>query len=88
MTTCLGKSCSFGFLIIAYLFTFQRGKKILRRRWTPNKRKQMGMHKRKTTWSFEISVNILRNQKLMNGLDSYSRQVFNYLDPILIHISL
>ena len=26
-------------------------------------------------WSFEISVNILRNQKWMSGLDSYSRQV-------------
>ena len=40
-------------------------------------------------WSFEISVNILRNQKKkMIGLDSYSRQVFNYLDPILIYISL
>ena len=24
----------------------------------------------------------------MIGLDSYSRQVFNYLDPILIYISL
>ena len=32
-------------------------------------------------WSFEISVNILRNQKEMIGNDSYSRQVFNYLDP-------
>ena len=39
-------------------------------------------------WSFEISVNILSNQKLMIGLDSYSRQVFNYLDIILIYISL
>ena len=39
-------------------------------------------------WSFEISVNILRNKKQMIGLDSYSRQVFNYLDPILIYISL
>ena len=29
-----------------------------------------------------------RNQKYMIGLDSYSRQVFNYLDPILIYISL
>ena len=29
-------------------------------------------------------MNILRNQKKMIGLDSYSRQVFNYLDPILI----
>ena len=37
-------------------------------------------------WSFKISVNFLRNQKLMIGLDSYSRQVFNYLDPILIYI--
>ena len=34
-------------------------------------------------WSFEISVNILRNQKQMIGLDSYSRQVYN-----LIYISL
>ena len=39
-------------------------------------------------WSFEISVNILRNQKYLIGLDSYSRQVSNYLDPILIYISL
>ena len=39
-------------------------------------------------WSFEISVNILRNQKYMIGLDSYSRRVSNYLDPILIYISL
>ena len=39
-------------------------------------------------WSFEIGVNILRNQKEMIGLDSCSRQVFNYLDPILICISL
>ena len=39
-------------------------------------------------WSFEISDSILRNQKLMIGLDSYSRQVFIYLDPILIYISL
>ena len=38
--------------------------------------------------SFEISVNILRNQKYMIGLDSYSRQVSNYLDSILIYISL
>ena len=37
-------------------------------------------------WSFEISVNILRNQKYMIGLDSYSRQVFNYSDPILIYL--
>ena len=29
-------------------------------------------------------MNILRNQKKMIGLDSYSRQGFNYLDPILI----
>ena len=39
-------------------------------------------------WSFEISVNTLSNQKLMIGLDSYSGQVSNYLDPILIYISL
>ena len=31
-------------------------------------------------WSFEISVKI--------RLDSYSRQVSNYLDPILIYVSL
>ena len=37
-------------------------------------------------WSFEISVNILRNQKQMICLDSYSRQDFNYLHPILIYI--
>ena len=24
----------------------------------------------------------------MTGLDTYSRQVFNYLDPILIHIRI
>ena len=35
-------------------------------------------------WSFEISVNILRNKKKITGLDSF----FNYLDPILIYISL
>ena len=39
-------------------------------------------------WSFEISGNILRNQKQMIDLDSYSRQVFIYLDSILIYISL
>ena len=39
-------------------------------------------------WSFEISVNILRNQKIIIGLDSYSRYVFNYFDSILINISL
>ena len=39
-------------------------------------------------WSFEISVNILSNQKQLIGLDLYSRQIFNYLDPILIYISL
>ena len=39
-------------------------------------------------WSFEIIVNILRNQKQMIGLDSYSRQVYTYLDPILTFISL
>ena len=39
-------------------------------------------------WSFEISVNILRNQKYMASLDSYSRQVFVDLDPILIYTSI
>ena len=39
-------------------------------------------------WSFEISEHILRNQNLIIGLDSYSRQRFIYLDPILIYISL
>ena len=43
-------------------------------------------------WSFDISVNILRNQKYMIGLGSYSRQVYpftsNYLNPILFYISL
>ena len=37
---------------------------------------------------FEISDNILRNQKYMIGLDSYSKQASIYLDPILIYISL
>ena len=32
-------------------------------------------------WSFEISVNILRNQKYIIGLDSYSRQVSNKYGP-------
>ena len=31
--------------------------------------------------SFQFSVNILRNQKKVISIDSYSRQVFNYLDP-------
>ena len=39
-------------------------------------------------WSFEISENILRKQKSMIGLDSYSRQVFKYFDPSLMFISL
>ena len=39
-------------------------------------------------WSFEINENSLRNQKYMIGLDSYSRQVSNYLDHFLIYISL
>ena len=39
-------------------------------------------------WPFEISEHILRNQNLIVGLDSYSRQRFIYLDPILIYISL
>ena len=39
-------------------------------------------------WCFEISEHILRNQNFIIGLDSYSRQRFIYLDPILIYISL
>ena len=39
-------------------------------------------------WSFEISEHILRNQKLLISLDSSSRQLFIYLDPILVYISL
>ena len=39
-------------------------------------------------WSFEISEYILRNQNLIIGLDSYSRQRLIYLYPILIYISL
>ena len=39
-------------------------------------------------WSFEISVNILRNQKYLIGLDLYSRQVSNYLDPFFIYNNL
>ena len=37
--------------------------------------------------SFQISEHILRNQNLIIGLDTYSRQRFIYLDPILIYIS-
>ena len=37
-------------------------------------------------WSFEISEYILRYQNLIIGLDSYSRQRFTYLDPILISV--
>ena len=33
-------------------------------------------------------MNILSIHKYIIGLDSYSRQIFNYLDPILIYISL
>ena len=39
-------------------------------------------------WSYEFSEHILRNQKLLTGLDSYSRQLFIYLDPNFIYISL
>ena len=39
-------------------------------------------------WFFEISEHILRNQNLIIGLDSYSRERFIYLDPILIYFSL
>ena len=37
---------------------------------------------------FEISEHIPRNQNLIIGLDSYSRQRLIYLDPILTNISL
>ena len=33
-------------------------------------------------WSFEISVNILKKSEINDWLDSYSRQVFDYLNPI------
>ena len=39
-------------------------------------------------WSFEISEHILRNQNLIISLDSYCRQRFTHLDPILIYINL
>ena len=39
-------------------------------------------------WFFQNNKNSLRNQKYMIGLDSYSRKVSNYLDHILIYISL
>ena len=32
-------------------------------------------------WSFEISEGILRNQKIIIGLDSFSNQRLIYLDP-------
>ena len=35
------------------------------------------------SWSFEISVDILRNQKFIIGLDSF-KLAFNILDPIWI----
>ena len=35
-------------------------------------------------WSFEISENILRNQKIIIGLESFSNQRFNIFDPIWI----
>ena len=38
--------------------------------------------------SFEISEHTLRNQNLIIGLDSCSRQHFIYVDPILIYMSL
>ena len=33
-------------------------------------------------WSFEISGGILRNQKLIIGLESFSRRRFEIFDPI------
>ena len=38
-------------------------------------------------WSFEISRNILRNQKNTIGLDSYILNSCNYLNLIWIYIS-
>ena len=38
--------------------------------------------------SFEISVNIMRNQKWMIGLVSYSRQIFGFLGPILVYVGV
>ena len=35
-------------------------------------------------WSFEISEGILRNQKIIIGLDSFSNQRFNLVGPICI----
>ena len=35
-----------------------------------------------------VVIHILSKTDFMIGLDSYSRQVFIYLDPILIYISL
>ena len=35
-----------------------------------------------------FSEHILRNQNLIIGLGSYSRQLIIYLDPILMYISL
>ena len=39
-------------------------------------------------WSFEIREDILRNQKNIIGLDSYSKQRSIYLAPFLINTSL
>ena len=36
-------------------------------------------------WSFEISEYILRNQKLINGQDSFSNQCFIYLVPFRLY---
>ena len=41
-------------------------------------------------WSFEISQGILRYQKIVIGLDSFSNQSFLYFDPfwiILVFVS-
>ena len=37
-------------------------------------------------WSFEISEGILRNQKIIIGLHSFSNQCLIYLSPFLIII--
>ena len=36
-------------------------------------------------WSFEIREGILRNQKIIIGLDSYSNQRLIYLAPFLLY---
>ena len=35
-----------------------------------------------TFWSFEISEDIMKNQKIIVGLDTFSNQYFIYLVPV------